>query len=138
MVDEFGLDIYDMGEEWQLQLANDIITKVSQYCWIPVNVGGVLAYILGDRDLYDLLLSKRWMRRVSTVEDHGQNTFSTQAEDGIERTIYGQPTSSTRAEIVGGIHSLHDHEEELVRGDLEALVDEPDKYESQLDHTAAT
>ena len=67
LVTILDLEIFEMDEEWTLQLADDRLAKVKQYVWAPINVAGIVAtvraFILGLGDIYDILLSKRWMRR---------------------------------------------------------------------------
>ena len=59
--------------------------------WVSVNVAGVVAvvraFILGMGDIYDILLSKRWMRRVRAIEDHGENTLTIRGKDEIRRVV---------------------------------------------------
>ena len=65
---------------------------------MPVNVAGVVAtvraFILGMGDIYDLLLSKRWMRRVRAIEDHGAATLTIQGKDEIKRLVQGTETET--------------------------------------------
>ncbi|MCJ1463135.1 hypothetical protein MMC07_001740 [Pseudocyphellaria aurata] len=62
-VERLNLKVYDMGESWTLQLADDGYAAVCEYVWVQVNVGGVgcvvKAYVLGDGKVYDLLLGVR-------------------------------------------------------------------------------
>lgn len=68
LVTKLELEIHTMEEEWVLQLADDGLATVKEYVWAPVSVQGVEAvvgaFILGAGDIYDLLLSKRWMRNL--------------------------------------------------------------------------
>ena len=63
LVESLRLQVYEMDEQWTLQLANDDLARVQRYVWAPVNVAGVVAmvraFILGMGDIYDLLLFKR-------------------------------------------------------------------------------
>ena len=63
VVQDLDLTVYDIDEKWTLQLADDGHATVQEYVWVTVNVSGVRAlvkaFILGDGQVYDLLLSKR-------------------------------------------------------------------------------
>ncbi len=62
------------------------------------------AFILGAGDIYDLLLSKRWMHRVRAVENHHAATLTLEGKDGVKRTIRGREAESSEVgkDIVGG------------------------------------
>ena len=78
-VTALNLQVFEMDKEWTLQLADDQLAKAKQYIWLPINVAGIVAvvraFILDIEDIYDILLSNGWMRRVRAIEDHGENTL---------------------------------------------------------------
>lgn len=93
-----------MDEMWTLQLADDGHVIVQDYVWVTVNVSGVRAlvkaFILGDGQVYDLLLSKRWMYRVRAVEDHRAGTLTISGTDGLKRVVNGQEAESLAVELI--------------------------------------
>ena len=132
LVRQLGLEIYEMEHAWTLQLADDGLAMVKQYVWAPVNVAGVeaivRAFILGMGNIYDLLLSKRWMKRVRAVEDHGQANMVIQGKDGIPRVAHGQAAKSLDVEVICG-PSVDEWETSLAEEELEKLAEELDRYD---------
>ncbi len=104
VVHDLDLPVHQMDEKWTLQLADDGHATVQEYVWVTVNVAGVRAlvkaFILGDGQVYDLLLSKRWMYRVRAVEDHGAGTLTISGTDGLKRVVDGQEADSLAVELV--------------------------------------
>ncbi len=74
-------------------MADDGRTTVQEYVWVTINISGVRApvktFILGDGQVYDLLLSKRKMYRVRAVEDYGAGTLTISDIDGLKRVVDG-------------------------------------------------
>ena len=85
LMDDLALEVFEMDEEWTLQLADGGQAQVKRHVWVPVNVAGgiavVRAFILGMGEIYDLLLLKRWMKRVRAVEDYGKATLPIEGKD---------------------------------------------------------
>lgn len=140
LVDTLHLPVFEMDEEWTLQLADDGIARVRKYVWVPVNVAGVVAtiraFILGMGNIYDLLLSKRWMRRVRAVEDHGQGTLTIQGKDGVQRLVRGTETEPLDIELIDG-PSVDEWETALAEEEIARLADELDGYDYLADQGKA-
>lgn len=136
LVEKLGLEVYSMEETWTLQLANDGLATVKQYVWIPVNVAGVEAYvrafILGLGSIYDLLLSKRWMKRVKAIEDHGESTLIIKGTDSVSRVAYGKPADPLEIELLQDT-SVDAWETGLAEDELARLAEELDGYDFAAD-----
>ena len=139
LVDALNLQIFEMDDEWTLQLADDRLAKVKQYVWLPINVAGIVAvvraFILGMGDIYDVLLSKRWMRRVRAIEDHGESTLIIQGKDGIRRLVQGTEGRSLDVDLVEG-PSVDDWETTLAEEEIARLAEELDGYDYVADQIA--
>jgi hypothetical protein len=127
-----------MEESWAIKMANDEIATIKEYVWLSVNVEGVLAnvkaFVIGMGDIYDLLLSKKWMRKVRAVEDHGTGSFTLKGNDGVPVTIVGKHCTAPQFELVipqqdGGL------EEDMAEDAIEELCEEIDNYDYLIDHT---
>lgn len=55
---------------------------------------------MGDGQVYDLLLSKRWMYRVRAIEDHGAGTLTISGTDGRKKIVNGQEAKFLAVEQV--------------------------------------
>jgi hypothetical protein len=136
LVKQLGLEVYEMEHAWTLQLADDGLAMVKQYVWAPVNIAGVeaivRAFILGMGNIYDLLLSKRWMKRVRAVEDHGQANMIIQGKNGIPRVAHGQAAKVLDVEVICG-PSVDEWETSLAEEELERLAEELDQFDFASD-----
>ena len=136
LVESLRLQVYEMDEQWTLQLANDDLARVQRYVWALVNVAGVVAmvraFILGMGDIYDLLLSKRWMRRVRAIEDHGNSTLVIKGKDGHSRLIHGEKTEPVEFKVVRP--SVDAWETSLAEEEIARLADELDSLDFDDDH----
>jgi len=67
--------------------------------WIDIVVAGVLArikaYEVGVSQTYQLLLSRRWLKRVKAVEYHDSRTLFIEGSDRVRRKVPGVPIGST-------------------------------------------
>lgn len=71
-------------------LATDVISTLTNYVHLPVNVEGVRALIKAwvvDNQVYDLLLGIPWMRRVAFCPDYGTGKVVIKGHDGIVRQV---------------------------------------------------
>lgn len=82
---EIGAPIYsDAGKE--ISLADNHTTILKRYIYLPVNVGGIRAFVkcyIISANTYDLLLGVRWMRRVRHTVDYGKGQVTIQGTDGV-------------------------------------------------------
>ena len=140
LVELLDLQIFEMDEEWTLQLADDRLAQIKQYVWVPVNVAGVVAvvraFILGMGDIYDVLLSKRWMRRVRAIEDHGENTLTIRGKDGVRRVVQGTEAEPLEVELIDG-PSVDEWETAMAEDEIARLADELDGYDYNADQEKA-
>ena len=71
-------------------LATDVISTLTNYAYLPVNVEGVQALVKAwvvDNQVYDLLLGLSWMRRVAFCPDFGTGKVVIKGNDGIVRRV---------------------------------------------------
>ena len=77
-----------------LRLANQQLEMIKEYCWIRINVQGVVAvckaYIVEGISGYDLLLSCSWMSQVDCVQDHGTGVVTIHEANGTPKVIHGR------------------------------------------------
>lgn len=72
----------------------------------------VRAFILGMGEIYDLLLSKRWMKRVRAIEGHGNATLTIEGKVKTKRSVTGTEVEPLDVELVDG-PSVEESENEL-------------------------
>jgi len=94
----------DMG----IRLADHKLIALDHYVWLDINVGGVLArlkvYVVPVVQTYTILLSRRWLRRVSAVEDHTENMLTIYGSDGKARKIHPSKHQSIGKTLAASIH----------------------------------
>lgn len=69
-------------------LATDVISTLTNYTHLPVNVKGVQAFVRAwvvDNQVYDLLLGISWMRRVAFCPEYGTGKVVSKGHDGKVR-----------------------------------------------------
>ena len=93
-------EVKDLG----IRLADDSLVRLKHYVWIDLEVEGVMAriraYIMPVKETYQILLSRRWLKRMRGVEDHSDNTLTIQGVDGIPRKVKGRPAPPADFEII--------------------------------------
>ena len=124
----------DMG----IRLADDTLIALDYYVWLDINVGGVLAklkvYVIPVVQTYTILLSRRWLRRVSAVEYHTENKLTICGSDGKLREIYPTGQQSVGMPIAASIHTPETIESEYTINDegadtaMEIILDELDNW----------
>ena len=76
-----------------MRLADDRLVILRNYVWIDVVVAGVLArikaYEVAVSQTYQLLLSRRWLRRVRAVEYHDTQMLFIEGGDRVRRKVPG-------------------------------------------------
>ncbi|KAI9776436.1 MAG: hypothetical protein M1816_005318 [Peltula sp. TS41687] len=137
LVNRLGnLQVYDVEDGWYLKLANDKTEAIKKYVWLPVNVAGVLAnikaYVFGRSEMFDLLLSKKWMYRVRAVEDHGAKALTVQGTDGRKFTVTATIGESIHPELM--TTEVEDLDEYLADDELARLNAELDDFDYEVDH----
>lgn len=74
----------------RVSLATDVITTLSNYVFLPVNVEGIQAVVKAyvvDNQVYDLLLGVPWIRRVAFNANYGTGEVFIQGDDGEQRVV---------------------------------------------------
>jgi len=102
------------------------------------SVTGVLAklkvYVIPVVQTYTILLSRRWLRRVSAVEYHTENKLTICGSDGKLREIYPTGQQSVGMPIAASIHTPETIESEYTINDegadtaMEIILDELDNW----------
>lgn len=136
VVHDLDLQVYRMDEKWTLQLADDGHATVQEYVWVTVNVSEiqalVKAFILGDGQVYNLLLSKRWMYRVCAVEDHRAGTLTISGTDGLRRVVDSQEADSLAVKLVDTFE-VEDLRMDLADKEVYQLINEANKAKYYYD-----
>ena len=92
--------VKDLG----IRLADDSLVRLKHYVWVDLNVEGIVAriraYIMPVKETYQILLSRRWLKRMKGVEDHRNNTLIIQGVDGILRKAKGRPAPPADFELI--------------------------------------
>ncbi len=136
VVHDLDLPVHQMDEKWTLQLADDGHATVQEYVWDTVNVAGVRAlvkaFILGDGQVYDLLLSKRWMYRVRVVEDHRAGTLTISGTNGLKQVVHDQEADSLAVELVDTFE-VEDLGMDLTDKEVYQLINEANNAEYYYD-----
>ena len=96
--------VKDLG----IRLADDSLVRLQHYVWMDLNVEGIVArvraFIMPVKETYQVLLSRRWLKRMKGVEDHRDNTLTIEVIDGIPRQVRGRPAPPAYFEIVPDIN----------------------------------
>lgn len=132
------------GEGWSILLANDATVKVNKYVWADITVARVTArmklYVLDIEQLYTILLSRRWLRRVKAVEDYYDHWLVIKGGDGVRRVVVGTPTEGRVVEVFQDAPELldDDGDEELDETEdmekaITELLDELEEWEYEND-----
>ena len=116
-----------------MRLADDRLVILKNYVWIDVIVAGILArikaYEVAVSQTYQLLLSRRWLRRVRAVEYHDTQMLFIEGADRVRRKVPGIAIGQTgvkmeRLEPPGEI----DVEDEEAEEAIETLLNELDHW----------
>ena len=104
VADRLGLEKHPV-QNLGMRLADDSLVPLESYVWLDVNVEGVVArvraYVMPVTVTYKILLSRRWLKRMKSVEQHVTNTLIIQGVDGIKRSTKGRPAPPAELEIAG-------------------------------------
>ena len=103
LVEKLGLvkhEVKDLG----IRLADDSLVRLRHYVWIDLNVEGIVAriraYIMPVKETYQILLSRRWLKRMRGIEDHRNNILVIRGTDGIPRGVKGRPALPADFEVI--------------------------------------
>ena len=77
-----------------MRLADDSLVRLDHYVWADVIVAGVVArikaYVVPVSVTYQVLLSRRWLKRVKGIEYHATNVPYIEGTDGVKRKVVGK------------------------------------------------
>lgn len=127
-----------------IRLADQSLVRLPHYVWMNLNVEGIVveirAYIMPVKETYQILLSRRWLKRMKGVEDHRNNMLLIEGVDRIPREARGQPAPPADFEIIPGNNVseentiLYDDEGEADQA-IDNLLQELDKMNIDDDKT---
>ena len=116
-----------------MRLADDRLVVLRNYVWIDIVVAGVLArikaYEVAVSQTYQLLLSRRWLKRVKAVEYHDARMLFIEGSDRVRRKVPGVPIGSTgiKMENTEG-YPFCDVDDEEAEDAIETLLNELDHW----------
>ena len=116
-----------------MRLADDRLVVLKNYVWMDIVVAGVLArikaYEVAVSQTYQLLLSRRWLKRVKAVEYHDSRTLFIEGSDRVRRKVPGVPVGSTgiKVEDTTG-YPFGDVNDEEAEDAIETLLNELDHW----------
>lgn len=86
VVGKLGCERFQLDNPVKIVLANGSTSTIDEYVWLKLNVAGIITltrfHIAPGGKLYDILLSRRWIKRVKMVIDHGNDTAVIQGDQG--------------------------------------------------------
>jgi len=121
-----------------MRLADDRLVVLRNYVWIDIVVAGVLArikaYEVAVSQTYQLLLSRRWLKRVRAVEYHDARMLFIEGSDRVRRKVPGVPIGTTgiKMENTEG-YPFCDVDDEEAEDAIETLLNELDHWKDEKD-----
>lgn len=86
-----NLPLRTVPKPLELKMADDSTTPIEYYVVFPLVVGEILsvirAYIVGNNQTYEILLSKAWLRRNLAIVDYGADQITLRGLEGISNTL---------------------------------------------------
>jgi len=116
-----------------MRLADDRLVILKNYVWGDVVVAGVLArvkaYEVAVSQTYQLLLSRRWLKRVRAIEYHDTRSLFIEGGDHVRRKVPGVPVGQMEMKMENlepsGCSDVEDEEAEEA---IETLLNELDNW----------
>ena len=117
-----------------MRLADDRLVVLRNYVWMDVVVAGVLArikaYEVAVSQTYQLLLSRRWLKRVKAVEYHESRTLFIEGSDHVRRKVPGIPFGATGIKMEHtDLSPFCDVDDDEAEEAIETLLNELDHWE---------
>jgi len=117
-----------------MRLADDRLVVLKNYVWLDVVVAGVLArvdaYEVAVSQTYQLLLSRRWLKRVRVVEYHDSRTLFIEGSDRVRRKVPAIPSTGTAVKMESiQPPSFYDIDDEDAEDAVETLLNELDHWQ---------
>ena len=117
-----------------MRLADDRLVVLRHYVWLDVVVAGVLArikaYEVSVSQTYQLLLSRRWLKRVRAVEYHDSRTLFIEGSDRVRRKVPAVPSGEIGVKMENiEPQSFFDVDDDEAEDAVETLLNELDHWE---------
>jgi len=121
-----------------MRLADDHLVILRNYVWIDVVVAGILArikaYEVAVSQTYQLLLSRRWLRRVRAVEYHDTQVLFIEGGDRVRRKVPGIAIGQTGVKMERLEPPVEiDVEDEVAEEAIQTLLNELDYWKEGND-----
>ncbi|KAG0134396.1 hypothetical protein HOY82DRAFT_602670 [Tuber indicum] len=115
----------------RMRVADTHLVVLKYYVWIDVVVAGVLsrikAYEVAVSQTYQLLRSRRWLKRVHEVEHHDSHILFIEGSDHVRRKVAGLPMESSKDKMeTVELESTLDVDDEEAEEAIETLLNELD------------
>jgi hypothetical protein len=121
--------------DFGMRMADETFVALEEAVWLNVNAEGVVcrikAYVVPSSVSYEVLLSRRWLKRMRAKEDHATNQLNVQGVDGIWRVISSTPAVREFMEVVDtsqGVSALSIESLEAEEA-VDELLDELDHWD---------
>ena len=127
----------------EMRLADDRLVVLKNYVWLDVIVAGVLArikaYEVAVSQTYQLLLSRRWLKRVRAVEYHDSRTLFIEGSDQVRRKVPAIPIGSTGVKMENiQPPSIFDIDDDEAEDAVETLLNELDHWRDAEESDSAS
>lgn len=126
LVRRLGLKKSKIKGNFEVKMADDSTAPVTHYVCLPLLVHGILsiirAYIIGNNNIYNLLLSKYWLYRIKATINYRSNMITMTGSSGYEVTTSllnerGRPLTDTFEDSNSDTES-NNEEEFIAEGDI--------------------
>jgi len=119
-----------------IRLAEDRLVLFKNYVWLDIVVAGVFArikaYEVAVSQTYQLLLSRRWFRRVKAVEYQESRTLFIEGSAGVRRKVPGIPIDPRAIKLENtDTYTYCDLEDEEAEEALDTLLNELDHWNTK-------
>jgi len=121
-----------------IRLADDRLVILRNYVWIDIVVAGILArikaYEVTISQTYQLVLSRRWLRRVRAVEYHDTQMLFIERGDRVRRKVPGVAAGQVEVKMESLEPPLEmDVEDEEAEEAIETLLHELDHWKDEAE-----
>jgi len=132
LVDKPGLERYPVSG-LGMRLADDRLVVLRNYIWLDVVVAGVLAWVkayeVAVSQTYQLLLSRRWLKRIRAVGYHDSRTLFIEGSHRVRRKVPGIPIGETGVKLESlDSKPFCDVEDDEAEDAIETLLNELDHW----------
>ena len=133
LINKLGLERFSVSG-LGMGLADDRLVVLRNYIWLDVVVAGVLArikaYEVAVSQTYNLLLLRRWLKRVNAVEYHDLRMLLIQGSDRVRRKVPAIPSGATGVKMENiEPESFFEVDDDEAEDAVETLLKELDHWE---------